>query len=127
DRSFSGTGFSDNYEIEIPSSYDFVLDHGIRTSVLSFGFALEKPEARGGQENLTLNVLVQQDMFPLVQSFQKSVHYKVHEIHMSMAEDNTEKTSIRRALFDLRKYVSYIILSYKNIYGTTELLEEDGD
>jgi hypothetical protein len=127
DRSFSGTGFSDNYEIEIPSSYDFVLDHGIRTSVLSFGYALEKPEARGGQENLTLNVLVHQDMFPLVQAFQKTVQQKVHEIHMKMAEDNTEKASIRRALFDLRKYVSYIILSYKNIYGTTELLEEDVD
>ncbi|MHA2156423.1 MAG: hypothetical protein ACXABU_13840, partial [Candidatus Hodarchaeales archaeon] len=127
DRSFSGTGFSDNYEIEIPSAYDFVLDHGIRTSILSFGFALKKPEARGGQENLTLNILVQQAIFPLVQSFQKSIQQKTHEIHLSMAEESTEKAMIRRSIIDLRKYISYIILSYKNIYGTTELLEEDGE
>ncbi|MHA2164067.1 MAG: hypothetical protein ACXABF_16755, partial [Candidatus Thorarchaeota archaeon] len=125
DRSFSGTGFSDNFENEIPSSYDFVLDHGIRTSVLSFGFALERPEARGGQENLTLNILVHQDLFPLVQSFQRSIHQKTHEIHRNMNDESTEKAVIRQQIGDLRKYISSIILSYKSIYGTTDLLEED--
>jgi hypothetical protein len=127
DRSFSGTGFSDNFENEIPSSYDFVLDHGIRTSVLSFGFALERPDARGGQENLTLNILVHQDLFPLVQSFQRSFQQKTHEIHRNMNDESTEKAVIRQQILDLRKYISSIILSYKNIYGTTELLEEEGD
>ncbi|MHA2324968.1 MAG: hypothetical protein ACXACB_06195, partial [Promethearchaeota archaeon] len=125
DRSFSGTGFSDSFENEIPSSYDFVLDHGIRTSVLSFGFALERPEARGGQENLTLNILVHQDLFPLVQSFQRSIQQKTHEIHRNMNDESTEKAVIRQQIVDLRKYISSIILSYKSIYGTTDLLEED--
>jgi hypothetical protein len=125
DRSFSGTGFSDNFENEIPSSYDFVLDHGIRTSVLSFGFALERPEARGGQENLTLNILVHQDLFPLVQSFQKSIQQKTHEIHLTMGDETGETKLIGQMAIELRKYLSKIILSYKMIYGTTDLLEED--
>jgi hypothetical protein len=68
DRSFSGTGFSDDFDAEIPSSYDFVVAHGLRTSIMSFGYALERPQARGGQENLTLNIIIHQDLFPLVQS-----------------------------------------------------------
>jgi hypothetical protein len=119
DRSFSGTGFADDYNIEIPSSYDFVLSHGIRTSVMSFGFALERPESRGGQENLTCNIIIHQDVFPLVQSFQ------VHTIHVKMDKEPSEKDKIRKEVFELRKYVSSIVLSYVNIYGTTELIEEE--
>ncbi|MHA2109371.1 MAG: hypothetical protein ACW99R_16825, partial [Candidatus Hodarchaeales archaeon] len=125
DRSFSGTGFSDSFENEIPSSYDFVLDVGVRSSVLSFGYALDRPSARGGQENLTLNILVHQELFPLVQSFQKDIQRIVHEIHQIMGDENTEKELIRFKAIDLRKYLSMIILSYKLIYGTTDLLEED--
>jgi hypothetical protein len=125
DRSFSGNGFSDSFDNEIPSSYDFVLDHGVRTSVLSFGFALKRVEARGGQENLTLNILVHHDLFPLVQSFQKSIQQQTHEIHLAMADDTKEKTVIGQMAFELRKYLSMIILSYEMIYGTTELLEEE--
>ncbi|GAF68140.1 unnamed protein product, partial [marine sediment metagenome] len=125
DRSFSGTGFCNNFESEIPSSYDFVLDQEARASVLSFGFALERPEARGGQENLTLNILIHQDLFPLVHSFQKELQRKTHEIHLKMADETTEKDYIRQSVNDLRKLVSYIVLSYKHIYGTTDLLEED--
>ena len=125
DRSFSGTGFSDRFDDEIPSSYDFVLDHGVRSSVLSFGFALERPEARGGQENLTLNILIHHDLFPLVQSFQKSLQQKTHEIHHTMADETVETEVIGQMAIELRKYLSMIILSYKLIYGTTDLLEED--
>jgi hypothetical protein len=108
DRSFSGTGFCNNFESEIPSSYDFVLDQEARASVLSFGFALERPEARGGQENLTLNILIHQDLFPLVHSFQKELQRKTHEIHLKMADETTEKDYIRQSVNDLRKFVSYM-------------------
>jgi hypothetical protein len=125
DRSFSGTGFSDDFDVEIPSSYDFVLAHGIRTSVISFGFALERPESRGGQENLTANIIIHQDLFPLVQSFQKEIQRKVHSLHKMMDKDPSEKDKIRKHVFGLRKFVSNIVLSYASIYDTTELLEED--
>ncbi|MFX0185199.1 MAG: hypothetical protein ACFE95_19125, partial [Candidatus Hodarchaeota archaeon] len=120
-----GTGFSDDFKTEILSSYDFVLAHGLRTSVLSYGFALERPEARGGQENLTLNMLVQQDIFPLIDSFKEEIKEKVHDIHLRMDKSPTEKESIRKAVFNLRIFASNIILSYERIYGTTELIKEE--
>jgi hypothetical protein len=125
DRSFSGTGFSDDFTVEIPSNYDFMLSHGVRTSVMSFGFALERPEARGGKENLTLNILIHQEVFPLVQSFQNEIKRKVHAIHVRMDKNPSEKDTIRKEVFELRKYVSSIVLSYANIYGTIELIKEE--
>jgi hypothetical protein len=125
DRSFSGTGFSDNFTAEIPSSYDFVLAQGLRTSIMSFGFALERPQARGGQENLTLNIIIHQDIFPLVQSFQKAIQRRVHDLHIIMDKNPGEKGKIRDFTFQLRKFVTAVVLSYETIYGTTELIEED--
>jgi hypothetical protein len=126
DRSFSGTGFSEDFTVEIPSNYDFMLSHGVRTSVMSFGFALERPEARGGKENLTLNILIHQEVFPLVQSFQKEIKRKVHAIHVRMDKNPSEKDKIRKGVFELRKYISSIVLSYERIYGISgsEFVEE---
>ncbi|MFX0053223.1 MAG: hypothetical protein ACFE8U_18255, partial [Candidatus Hermodarchaeota archaeon] len=123
DRSFSGTGFSDDFTVEIPSNYDFVLSHEVRASVMSFGFALERPDARGGQENLTLNILIQSDLFPLIQSFQKEIQRRVHKLHVLMDKEPSDKDNIRKLVFKLRKFVSAIALSHYQIYGTMELLE----
>ncbi|UCG00869.1 MAG: DUF2341 domain-containing protein [Candidatus Heimdallarchaeota archaeon] len=125
DRSFSGTGFSDDFVSEIPSSYDFVLAQGLRTSVMSFGYSLERPEARGGQENLTCNILVHKDLFPLVNQFQDEIQREVHALHLLMDKDPSNKNEIRRRVSELRKYVSAIIISYEDIYGTTELLTQE--
>jgi hypothetical protein len=125
DRSFSGTGFCDDFDSEIPSSYDFVLAQGLRTSVMSFGYALERPQARGGQENLTCNILVHQDVFPLVESFKEEIKGKVHEIHLLMNKKDSDKKKIRTKVMVLRKFVSSVVLSYERIYGTTELIIEE--
>jgi hypothetical protein len=125
DRSFSGTGFSDDFISEIPSSYDFVVAHGLRTSVMSFGYALERPQARGGKENLTLNILIHKDLFKLINQFLDEIQVKVHQIHLLMDKSPLEKDQIRAAVSGVRKYVSQIILSYQNLYGTTELVEEE--
>ncbi len=125
DRSFSGTGFSDDYETEVPSSYDFVLGHQLRISVMSFGFALERPEARGGKENLTINLLIQKDVFKLVSQFQDEIHKRVHEFHMLMVADSSDKNAIRIKANEVRKHVTKIILSYIEIYGSTELIEDE--
>jgi len=124
DRSFSGTGFSDDFTVEIPSSYDFVLTQGLRVSVMSFGFSLERPNARGGQENITLNILIHGEIFPLVQSFQKEIQQKIHLIHENMDNNPEDKNQIHFEVSKLRKYISSIVLSYTQIYGTTELLED---
>ncbi|MHA2204087.1 MAG: hypothetical protein ACW991_10400, partial [Candidatus Hodarchaeales archaeon] len=125
DRSFSGTGFCDNFDAEITSSYDFVLTQGVRIKAMSFGYALERPQARGGQENITCNILVHQDLFPLVNQFLDEIQVKVHAIHILMDKDPSNKDKIRRKVVGLRKYVTSIILSYEQIYGTTELVSEE--
>jgi hypothetical protein len=125
DRSFSGTGFSDDFEMEITSSYDFVLTRGIRTKVMSFGYALERPQARGGQENITANILIYSELFPLVNQFLAEIQVKVHLIHIYMNTQPSKKQEILQLVNDLRKFVSLIIVSYERIYGTTELIEEE--
>ena len=129
DRSFSGTGFADTFDVEIPSSYDFVLDQGVRISAMSFGLSLERPQARGGQENLTVNILIHQDVFPLVNQFQDEVKTQVHELHMLMNDPDTsgDKNLIHAKVFGLRKYISMIALAYQELYGTTDLLSEEDE
>jgi hypothetical protein len=125
DRSFSGTGFCDDFDVEILSSYDFVLAKGLRTSVMSFGFALERPTARGGQENLTCNIVVHQEVFPLVESFKEEIKGKVHKIHKLMNKVDSDKNKILSKIFTLRKFVSSVVMSYERIYGTTELIVKE--
>jgi hypothetical protein len=125
DRSFSGTGFCDNFDIEITSSYDFVLDQGVRTKVMSFGFALEKPEARGGQENLTANILIHDELFPLINQFLYDVQQKIHFIHNYMNDMGSETEKIRNEIFVLRKYITKITLAYERIYGDAESFSEE--
>jgi hypothetical protein len=127
DKSFSTTQFSEEYSSEEQSSYDFNLGEQLRISVLSFGFALEKPDARGGQENLTLNILVHKDIFKLIEQFKDEIQDKVHEFHLTMAEDSANKVMIRIKANEVRKYVSAIVLSYVDVYGTTELIEDEED
>jgi hypothetical protein len=58
---------------------------------MSFGFAPERPEARGGQENLTANILIHENLFPLVNQFLDEIQEKVHAIHMLMNTNESEK------------------------------------
>ncbi|MFW9854565.1 MAG: DUF2341 domain-containing protein [Candidatus Thorarchaeota archaeon] len=124
DRSFSGTGFVDDFESIIPSSYDFVLSQGLRTSVISFGFALDRPQARGKTENITLNILLRKDLFKLVNKFIDYIQERVHHIHQLMNTNPSAKEEISSSVNSIREFVSYIILSYERLYGTTELIEE---
>jgi hypothetical protein len=125
DRSFSGTGFSDDFNSEITSSYDFVLTQGVRTKVMSFGYALDVPEARGGQENITANILVHTELFPLVNQFLDEVQAEIHLIHLLMNDPSQGNEKVKEKVIALRKFVSRIVLTYEQIYGTTDLIEED--
>ncbi|MHA2031634.1 MAG: hypothetical protein ACW99Q_19830, partial [Candidatus Kariarchaeaceae archaeon] len=125
DRSFSSTGFSSDFTTETTSSYDYVLDRNLIVAVMSFGFSLEKPEARGGQENITFNLLMYQDLFNLLNQFLEEIKAEVHDLHNLMTEQATEKGKLMAKIFFIRKYVSRIILSYESLYGTTDLIEED--
>ncbi|MFX0212261.1 MAG: hypothetical protein ACFFDT_40180, partial [Candidatus Hodarchaeota archaeon] len=125
DRSFSGTQFSDEFDMETVSNYDFLLDRGVRVSVMSFGFSLERPEARGGQENVTANLLIHKEVFPLLNQFQEEIQALIHKTHVLMDKESSEKDKIFESVFGLRHFITSIVLSYQSIYKTIELLEEE--
>jgi hypothetical protein len=127
DQSFSVCQFMDNFKREKFAIFDFTLEPTLSINSISFAFALERPNARGGSENITLNILVQPNVFPLVSQFVDHFSQKVHEIHVLMDKSPPRRDKILEMIVNLRMQISYIILSYERLYGTTELLlEEDG-
>ncbi|MFQ5981006.1 MAG: DUF2341 domain-containing protein [Candidatus Heimdallarchaeota archaeon] len=125
DQSFSTCQFMDNFEEEKFAVFDFLLAQGIRINSISFAFALDRPTARGGAENMTLNILVQPDVFPLVNQFVDYFSQKVHEIHQLMDKAPSERDKILEKILELRKEISYVVLSYEELYGTTDLVSEE--
>ena len=71
-----------------------------------------------------MNILVIPEIFPLINQFKEELQEFVHEIHMLMADHPENKEAILLSVINLRKRVSYLVLSYKDIYKTTELIEE---
>jgi hypothetical protein len=125
DLSFSACRFMDNFDEELPSNFDFSLGSGIRTTSIAFGFALERPEARGGSENITLNILVHKLYASLISQFVDQFTDLVHEIHVLMNKTPEQKETIADKVLQLRKLVSAIIISYEEMYGPVEELEEE--
>lgn len=84
DLSFSSARFSKNFENEIFSTYNF--DSGVENyiTIISFGFALDRPTARAGAENITLNILIHKNANELLTQFVDKFKDKVHDIHIMM-------------------------------------------
>jgi hypothetical protein len=125
DRSFSSAGFTEDFDVELPANYDFELGRGLRIGVMSYAFSLINPSARGGKENLTINILLNKDVAPLIYQFQDEIQEKVHEAHMFMKTELDERKKIAQQIIEIRKFITYIVLAYKTLYGTTELLSSE--
>ncbi|MFW9902733.1 MAG: hypothetical protein ACFFFH_00255 [Candidatus Thorarchaeota archaeon] len=122
DRSFGTIGFNQDLKKMITSNFDFLLSKDLLITTLSFGFALQRPDARGGQENLTLNILIYPDIFPFINQFLDELREKVDFVHRLMDKDSSKKELILSKIIDIRKYISQIILTQEKIYRTTDLL-----
>ncbi|MFX1514523.1 MAG: hypothetical protein ACFFCQ_18295, partial [Promethearchaeota archaeon] len=127
DLSFSTTQFMNNFESERSATFDFHLSPTAYVNSISFSYSLDRPQARGGAEHVTLNILIQPIVFPLINQFLPELSPMVKEIHYLMNDSPTEKDVIQEKIIKLRKFISYIILSYKDIYGTIELMVEEID
>ncbi|MFX0065745.1 MAG: hypothetical protein ACFFC7_26525, partial [Candidatus Hermodarchaeota archaeon] len=125
DLAFSSGRFTENFEEEVLSFFDFVIDTKVRTTSLTFSFALERPEARGGAENITLNIVVHKPYMDLITHFVKLFSDLVHDIHVLMDKNPNQKEIIEKRLLLLRRVVSAIIMAYEDIYGSIEVLEEE--
>ena len=123
DLSFSTGRFVDNFNEEFLINFDFSVDEQIRVSTVTYAFALNRPQARGGAENITLNILVIKDYYSLISQFTSQFTYIIHKIHQLMNANIQDKKQLQTYLQALRETISSIILAYGELYGTTELLE----
>ena len=123
DMSFSSARFSGNFEDEIYSTYNFNPGPGQFINIISFGFALDRPSARGGAENLTLNILIHKNVSELINQFIDKFQDRIHEIHKLMDKKGQDKDLITKKIKELRIFISKIIITYEKLYGTTELLD----
>ncbi|MHA2334669.1 MAG: hypothetical protein ACXAEU_21760 [Candidatus Hodarchaeales archaeon] len=125
DLSFSACRFVNNYDEEISSNFEFIYGSELRTNAIAWAFALERPEARGGSENLTLKILVYKYYSKLVLHFEDYLAEIVHEIHVLMNKSPDKKEEVENKIKELRLLVSSIILSYEKMYGSVEDMEEE--
>lgn len=65
------------------------------------------------------------DVSDLMAHFVDELKSRIHEIHSLMDKYQNEKDLILKKIEDLRIEISKIIISYENLYGTTEILEEE--
>ncbi|MHA2334305.1 MAG: hypothetical protein ACXAEU_19915, partial [Candidatus Hodarchaeales archaeon] len=125
DLSFSACRFAENFEEELPSNFDFNLGRGYKVTSVAFGFALDRPKARGGSENITLNILAQKTYSKLIIQFTEKFEDQVHDIHVTMNEKPKGLDEITEKVVALRNFVTKMVLSYENLYGPYEEESEE--
>ncbi|MFX1251620.1 MAG: LamG domain-containing protein, partial [Promethearchaeota archaeon] len=123
DRAFSAVRFIEDFEREIYTAFE--IDFGIVVASISYGFALDRPEARGGAENISLNILVHKPFDVLITKFADAYADDVHQIHMLMNQGTTKNEQIAKLVEKIRKTITAIILAYEEMYGSVEELELD--
>jgi hypothetical protein len=125
DRSFSASRFVENFIEEKLTTFEFSLAPGFSTESLTFGYSLERPEKRGGAENITLNILVHSTYLSLISQFSDEFSDIVHEIHILMDKSPEKKESIANKVIEIRKKITSIVLTYEKLYGPVEASEEE--
>lgn len=114
DRSFSVTGFSEDFLTEIPASYDLVWkDNALNPQIsnIAFGFALKKADAQARADNFVLNLLILKPHWQLANTFLSEIQSAVHNIHLLMQAKPKINETIFDGVFELRKLISAIILA----------------
>lgn len=124
DLSFSATRFMNNFEDERPSNFDFQITEDQWITSLTFSFSLNRPDARGGAENITLNIMLDKSLSSLVVQFQENIKAVVHDIHILMDNKPDDRKELLEKVIKLREYISCIVLSYIDLYGSLEYEEE---
>ncbi|MFW9998145.1 MAG: hypothetical protein ACFFD4_39250 [Candidatus Odinarchaeota archaeon] len=121
DLSFGNCQVLSDFENESSASFELSLGGGLFVNCLSFGFSLNRPRSRGGAENITLSILINNDIFPLVSQFTSYFKEKVHEIHLLMDSHQEDKDKVTLKLLDLRKFISSAVLAYNRTYSFSKM------
>jgi hypothetical protein len=120
DRAFSAVRFVEDFEIERNTFFEFNVSSNLMINSLTYGYSLDRPEARGGAENVALNILIHKPYDLLISQFVDSFKDIIRDIHEIMDKNPSEKENIAKIIIKLRKLVTSIILAYEKIYGSVE-------
>jgi len=119
-RAFSNCEFTVDPNRINQAIFNFTTAQNTLIKVLSYSFALKRPSARGGTENIVLSILILPDVFPIVNQFSDMFFDRIKRIHKLLDQKPEEKKQIFFKIIELQEYISQIILSYMKISGNTE-------
>ncbi|MHA2274723.1 MAG: hypothetical protein ACXAC2_03100, partial [Candidatus Kariarchaeaceae archaeon] len=125
DLSFSTGRFVENFAIEEQNTFTYKIDEDIRITALSYSFSLNRPNARGGAENMTLNILIYKEVFPLISQFTSQIRVIVNRLHKNLDIIPDPKEIAMKDLHELRRLITKIVLSHINLYGSLEIETSD--
>jgi hypothetical protein len=116
DRSFSSTRFIENFDKEIQTMFEYDMTPTLNITSISFGYSLNRPNLRGGAENITMNILMHKPFETIIAQFLKVISPDIHEIHRLMDQEPDQKSQIQEKIRIIRKTVSSIVLAYEKLY-----------
>ncbi len=119
-RAFSNCEFATDFEDVNQAIFNFTEAKHTLIKVLSYSFALNRPHARAGQENITLSILMLPTVFPIFNQFIDVLSDRIKKIHKLLDKHPDEKFKIIHELIDMRELISRVILSYSKIYGDAQ-------
>ena len=125
DRSFSAVRFVEDFTSEMQITFDYSISAMTRIVSFSWGFSLERPDARGGAENITFNILLHKPFDAIVSQFIAQLDPLVHEIHTILDKNEENKELIEQQIDNIRSLISKIILAYQKIYPEGTEGEDD--
>ncbi len=120
DRAFSAVRFVEDVSTERNTLFEFNVTPSLVINSLTYGYSLDRPEARGGAENISLNILLHKPYDVLISQFIDSFTDIVHDIHKLMDEHSSEREKIALKIIKLRELLTAIVLAYEKIYGSVE-------
>ncbi|MFW9904110.1 MAG: hypothetical protein ACFFFH_07255, partial [Candidatus Thorarchaeota archaeon] len=115
-RSFSNCEFVSDLKDINQAIYNFSHSEKTLIKVLAHSFALDRPQHRGGQENITLSILIYPAYFSIVNQFSDNIIGQIKAIQRILDTNPEDKRRVKLKIDDLRKFISKIILSYLSIY-----------
>jgi hypothetical protein len=122
DRSFSTLGFVSNPEEDKDATFRFQVG-GEKCAVFGYAFAFANPEARGGQENLSLCFVIRPPWGNLenLNKFKSELLEKSRRIHQLM-EEKVDIKIVQKEMQETRNFFTRTMLTFRKKY-TKEFIE----
>ena len=115
-RSFSNCEFVPGLKDMNQAIYNFTHSDKSLIKVLAYSFALDRPQHRGGQENITLSILIYPTYFSIVNQFIDNIVDQIKIIHKLLDSKPEDKRAPLLNMINIRELITKIILSYLMLY-----------